>query len=166
VKTKFNYLSYFFVFLTLGGFIYFLAMFTTLYKIISNSEKNIAAVIIGMACVLIGLCYGIYVLTLVLYKFKYSIKIDNSYLTIFDPIKNRQTEFRFDFIENIQLENHFRGTVFTTLIITTKSGEKYKILNFFIWNFKDLRIALNKLKQKKTGIKISIVTNSITIDYF
>ena len=132
-------------------FIYLLSKFLTIFQIIKTGETNLLPFYIGMTCFLFGLCYGIYVFVYTLFKFKNSVTFGKSHLTIKDTATNKKTEIHFDFIDNLLLEKYIYRTVFTALIITTKSGTKYRILNFFVWNFKDLRQELALLKKRKTG---------------
>ena len=119
-----------------------------------------------VAVFLSGLSLVIYVFVYTLFKFKNSVTFGKSHLTIKDTVTNKKTEIHFDFIDNLLLEKYIYRTVFTALIITTKSGTKYRILNFFVWNFKDLRQELALLKKRKTGLQIINKTNTIADELF
>jgi hypothetical protein len=146
-------------------FIFILSKYLTIFQIIKSGEKNLLLFYIGMICVLVGLCYGVYVFVFTLFKFKHTVAFDKDQLIVRDILTNRKTEIPFCFIDNLMIENYVYRTVFSGLIITTKLGKKYSVLNLFIWNFKDVRREVRDLKSRKVGLKIINKTNTLASDW-
>jgi hypothetical protein len=133
----------------------------TIFQIIRKGERNLIPFYIGMTCVAFGLVYGVYVFCFTLSQFKKVISFEKNQLIVMDALTKKTVEIPFEFIDNLLLENFVYMTAFTSLTITIKSGKKYRILNFFTLNFKEIRSQLKLLKQKKGGLKILIKTNTI-----
>lgn len=165
MTTRFNYFTYALIILLLIVFVVVLSNYLTIFEIIKKGERNLIPFYIGMTCVAIGLVYGIYIFCYALFNFKYIITFHRNQLTIKDALTKTQIELPFDIIDNLSLENFAYRTVFTTFSITTKSGKKYRILNFFILNFKDVRTELKSLKQRKVALKVFIKTNTVSNEW-
>ncbi len=156
MKGKFNYLTYVLIFVV---FIFFLTALYLIPKfafIILDSNKNKTAVLIGLTFAFLGTIYGIIVLTDLLLNYRYKIKLTESGLVISDMLLLRHRDIQLDQIKRAQEDEYVYNIFLKAIVITLTTGKKYKMLNFFIWNYGSTKPILKKIKHSVKNIKLTI----------
>ncbi|MFT3705134.1 MAG: hypothetical protein QM802_22395 [Agriterribacter sp.] len=155
MKGKFNYLTYLLIFVV---FLFFLAALYLIPKFaltIFESNKNKAAVLTGLVFAFLGTIYGIIVLTDLLVNYRYRFKLTQSGILVSDMLLLKHRNIGFDQIKSAQEDQYVYNIFLKAIIITLKSGKKYKMLNFFVWQYHSTKNVLQKTKQSLANVKLS-----------
>lgn len=147
IGRKFNYLTYL---LITGVFLFCL---TALYFIpkfalsIYGNNKSKEAVLIGLTIAFLGTVYGIIVSIDLLVNYRYNIKLAQSRILISDMLLLKQRSIEFEQIKSVQEDDYVYNIFFKAIVVTLKTGRKYKMLNFFVWRYSSAKSILLKIKR-------------------